>query len=254
MTGRPKTTQPVVGMKINFPFQVSICTWFDLLGYGAGIKRAQYNPLDHNAKVSVDRVRAFHQIVADHSVRNFPTLVMNDGATAYRDLSYRTSWPTFDFIRRSVKLFESISKKESERDFPGVRMVISAGFRLRGRTSQSSALRGDYVRKILSELSSGKMDIGHAITKASQFRRPFDVIPQLQANFAFTKAYIAEQSGANSGLPGPACYLDDILVKRGDLDKDTLVIDGEVDWASDRYGLDAKFLGPIYLTSHKPLD
>ena len=101
------TKPPLVGMKTHFPFQVSICAWVDLLGYGAEIKEAGYNPLDPKAKAAVKRIRHFHQVVADHSLRDFPTLVMNDGATAYRDLSYRTRWTTYDF-----RLFQDIQRVE----------------------------------------------------------------------------------------------------------------------------------------------
>ena len=238
----PNKKSPVVGMKVQFPFQVSVCCWVDLLGYGSTIKEAKFNPMHPMAKNSVDRIRVFHQVVADHSSRTFPTLVMNDGAAAYGDLSYRTPWPTYDFIQQSKRLFDAIQIADSARGNPGARMVIATGFRLRGRASQSSDLRGQHVQKILKNLNAKKISIQEAITRASQFRRSFDQIPQLQANFAFTKCYIAEQSGAASGLKGPSCFIDSMLFDIGDIEKNgDLKLGRRIEWNSEKYGLDAIF-------------
>jgi hypothetical protein len=40
-------------------------------------------------------------------------------------------------------------------------------------------------------------------------------VPQLQANFAFTRAYEAEQSGSEGGFPGPNLFLDVAVFKHG---------------------------------------
>lgn len=232
---------PKVGMKVQFPFQVSICCWVDLLGYGAEIRAADYNPLHPQAKAAANRIRQFHQVVANHSARTFPTLVMNDGAAAYYDLSYRTRWPTYDFVQRAFRLFEDIGVTESALGEPGARMVIAAGFRLRGRVSQSNVLRGQYVKSLLSRVETGEISVQTAVTRASQFRRTFDLIPHLQANFAFTRAYVAEQSGTDGGLPGPACYVDGLLFDSQVVSQDYLKLGKEVCWKSDKYGMAANF-------------
>lgn len=242
---------PLVGMKTHFPFQVAICAWVDLLGYGAEIKKAHYNPLDPQAKAAVKRIRQFHQVVADHSLRDFPTLVMNDGATAYRDLSYRTRWTTYDFVQRSYRLFEDIQSMERNLGEPGARMVVAVGFRLRGRASQSSELRGRYVKSLISAVHDNKMSVDEAITRASKFRRNFDLIPQLQANFAFTKAYIAEQSGSKGGLGGPRFFLDDLTLDFGKLENNDVGVTEVIKWNAETYGLGATFLAVDRVRSAK---
>jgi len=90
------------------PDHFAIACWIDLLGYGAMIAEADFNPLHPRAAAALERLRRFHKIVADHSVRHFPTLVTNDGAVAYRDLSLRSRSPTHDFVLRAWRLFRSI--------------------------------------------------------------------------------------------------------------------------------------------------
>ena len=112
----------------------------DLLGYGAMIAEAGFNPLHSKAATALKRLRRFHGIVAQHSGRVFPTLVMNDGAVAYRDLSFRSSSVPTDFIRRTWSLFNEIKREETNHDLPGARMVVAVGFRMGGRQIASPFL------------------------------------------------------------------------------------------------------------------
>src|SRR5215469_632845 len=91
---------PLVAKGVVFHFQVCAVCWFDLLGYGAMIADADFNPLHPKASEALARLRRFHAIVALNSGRSFRTLVMNDGAAAYRDLSLRGSDATLDFLER----------------------------------------------------------------------------------------------------------------------------------------------------------
>lgn len=228
-------------MKVEFPFQVAVCSCIDLLGYGSSIREASYNPLNPLARESVARIRRFHQIVADHSVRTFPTLVMNDGACAYFDLSYRTRWPTYDFLQRSKALFDAIQKSELQHELPGARMVIATGFRLRGRASQRSDQRGQFVKSLMKRVTEGGLTWQEALTKASKFGTPFDIAPHLQANFAFTKSYLAEQTGAAGGLPGPHCYVDGSLFDLKVVSAEDMRVGDPIEWESEKYGLAATF-------------
>src|SRR5581483_4816256 len=126
----PKPTSPLVRQRAGFPFQTSAACWIDLLGYGAMIAEAEFNPLHIKAKAALTRLRRFHAIVAGHSGRYFPTLVMNDGAVAYRDLSMRTRSVTHDFLVRAWSLFQEIKKAEAAEGHPGARMVLATGFRM----------------------------------------------------------------------------------------------------------------------------
>jgi hypothetical protein len=161
----------------------------DLLGYGAMIAEAEFNPLHPKALDALKRLRQFHKTVASLSDRHFPTLVMNDGAAAYRDLSLRSCEPTYEFLLRAWGLFNAIQKEENAGGFPGVRMVVATGFRMRGRRAGIDAMAGHF-QSLMKRFQDGSVSATQALREASRIRQPFDIVPQLQANFAFTKAYL----------------------------------------------------------------
>lgn len=83
------------------------------------------------------------------------------------------------------------------------------------------------------------MDADQAIREASKIRLSFDVLPQLQANFAFTKAYVAESDGTQGGLKGARCFVD--LALFHDPLPAWLDVGKHICWENDRLGLKATF-------------
>lgn len=240
---RKKETHPLVGKKNrSFPFLVSTVCWIDLLGYGAMIAEAGFNPLHAKSVAAIGRLRRFHAIVAKHSTRYFPTLVMNDGAVAYRDLSLRTKSVTHDFITRAWALFSEINSEEKASGFPGSRLVLAAGFRLRGRRAGMDATSGHFA-SLIRRYQIGEISADQAIREAARMRQTFDIVPQLQANFAFTRAYVADSVGAAGGLGGSSFFIDSSL-----FDVDTLPwirFGDPIHWSHERLGLHASFLPVI---------
>lgn len=174
------------------------------------IAAADLNPVDERAKVAVTRLRVFHRIIADHSNRHFRTLVINDGAVAHRDLSLRDEGVTHDFLHRSYALYEAIATAERRYGWPGARMVLALGFRARGsRRGIDDAERR--VTKILARMKAGEIEPAQAVREAANIQRYSDSIPQLQANFAFTRAYVADNAGSRAGLGGPNMFADTAL-------------------------------------------
>ncbi len=231
-------SNPPVAQGQKFPFQISIVAWGDLLGYGGKIAEAQFNPLDARAKNSIKRMREFHRIVAEHSNRNFRTLVINDGVAVFRDLSLRSSSVSHDFLMRSWELFEAINQNETRSGQPGVRMVVACGFRIRGRKAVVETNHGK-VNSILRRYQDGSLTVDQAIREASTARPSFDTVPQLQANFAFTKAYVAETSGTAGGFAGPNYFLDTSLLKQPNAD---WPVGGNLfDWEHQTLGLKSEF-------------
>lgn len=189
------------------PFCISGAAWVDLLGYGSMISAAELNPVDPRAKTAVARLRAFHRIVADHSGRYFRSLVINDGAVAYRDLSLRDDGVTHDFLQRSQLLFSDIADSEHRNGWPGARMVLGLGFRARG--SRRGIDDGERrVSRILADLRAGTIEAEEAVRQAASIQRYSDGIPQLQANFAFTRSYVADSAGSRAGLGGAKMFVD----------------------------------------------
>lgn len=202
---------PIANAKArNLPFQVAAVCWADLLGYGSMIAEAGLNPVDPKAKEPITRLRAFHRIVAEHSGRHYRTLVLNDGAAAYRDLSLRSSGVTHDFLARSFALFEAIQRSEQRNGWPGARMFLATGFRAKGSRRAIDRVSAQ-LNSILARLAAGEFEAEQAVREAASIEHYFDVLPQLQANFAFTKAYVADSAGSRAGLGGPRFFVDDAI-------------------------------------------
>jgi hypothetical protein len=247
-SGKPS---PKVRKSASFPFLVSAVCWIDLLGYGAMIADADFNPLHPQASQAMQRLRRFHEIVASHSHRLFPTLVMNDGAAAYRDLSLRSCSSTYDFLMRAWKLFKEINQAEFDHASPGARVVVATGFRMRGRRAGIDAA-ADHFSSLMRRYQEGIINVEQAIREAARITRYFDVIPQLQANFAFTKAYVAESSGKKGGLGGPTFFVDAEIFKSP---IPAWVVRSEtVKWQNERLKLKASFLAVRDFTSHQGIE
>jgi len=215
------------------------------------IAEADFNPLHPNAALALSRLRRFHQIVASHSARYFPTLVVNDGAAAYRDLSLRSRAPTRDFLMRAWRLFNSIKKDENEHGFPGARMVLAAGFRMRGRRAGIDSTTKQF-ESVMRRYQSGDITAKQAISEAASVKRSFDIVPQLQANFAFSKAYVAERSGTKGGLGGANFFVDLALFETPTL---AWIEKGEtVAWSDEQLHMTASFAPVLDLPHFKHVE
>lgn len=62
-------------------------------------------------------------------------------------------------------------------------------------------------------------------------------VPETQANFAFTKAYMADKAGSSAGFSGARVFLDMALISRPDLS--WVTFDEIVDWSVP--GMNGKF-------------
>jgi len=246
--GNPKKHQPTVRKGLAFPFQVSVVCWVDLLGYGSMIAEAGFNPLHGKAIDAMKRLRTFHEIVASKSNRYFPTLVLNDAAVSHRDLSLRSRSVTFDFLCRCWALFGAIREAEQKAEFPGARMVIATGFRIRAKRTSPDPATG-HLGSILKRFDAGIVSAKQAISEAVRARQSFGLVPELQTNFAFTKAYVADQSGTRGGLKGARCFVDLALFKN--VPSSWLESDEQVIWKHDRLGLSATFLPVCNLRTNR---
>lgn len=133
---------------------------------------------------------------------------MNDGAVAYRDLSARSRNPTFDFLRRANALHSEINAADMGKGHPGARAVLAVGLRVRRAVDYSRRLNGGEGARVRDKLNSGKISNDQAISQALMARHHSDSTPELQHNYALTKAYLAEASGARGGLSGARLFVD----------------------------------------------
>jgi hypothetical protein len=223
----------------KLPFHVSIAAWIDLLGYGSMIGVSGMNPIDPSAEEAVRRLRMFQRIVAEHSHRHYRTLVLNDGAVAYRDLSLRSDGPTRDFLQRSIALHRAVNAAESRAGWYGARMVVSVGLRAKGsrRAIDASALE---LGRILEEMAAGSVSAEEAVRRAAAIQRHSDQIPQLQANFAFSRAYVADDAGSDAGLGGPRLLVDTAMFIDGTPPR-WILADDTIPFRVEKLGIDCTF-------------
>jgi len=211
--------------------EICIAAWMDLLGYGAMLEKSKFEPFDSITRKAINRIDIFHNEIAKTSSKLFPSFVMNDGAVFYKDLSPRSKETSFDFLNKAFNVFSTINLIEHSQGFPGARMVIATGFRVRRRTSIKEHLRNGIAKHIIKKIEQGEMAIEEAVMYSLMTRPDFDSYPELQANFAFSKAYIADAGGSKKGLPGPNCYVD-ISLFESDL-PEWIKFEKLIDW-SDR--------------------
>ncbi|MBU0860230.1 MAG: hypothetical protein KJ667_09860 [Alphaproteobacteria bacterium] len=175
------------------------------------------------------------------------SLTLNDGAVAYRDLSYRSPSNTYDFLKSSWALFNNVNKMDKSLGHGGCRMVIATGFRVKGSKRGIEDATGK-LRSVIRRLGKGLITADEAIEKAKRIRQYSDIVPQLQANFAFTKAYVAERSGTKGGLSGARCFVDLSL-----FDKTVgkwIQLGEKIKWDDKTLNLSANFSPIIHIGEH----
>ena len=216
--------------------EVACVAWIDLLGYGAQLKECGFDPTSTAAQSAIERLQGFHLAVASQTTRGFFAFVMNDGAVMYRDLSPRTNSVTSEFVIRAVGLHEHVNRVDHASGFPGARMVVAAGFRVRSRAKPVPSGVG---AAIVRRLDDGKISVKSAIREALWARPVFGEVPELQGNFAFTKAFVADHDGSRVGLVGPCCYVDMALFSSPH--PEWLQVSKLIPWRNERLGLEAQF-------------
>lgn len=221
---------------------VAIVCWLDLLGYGSEMDNAGFDPAHPLAARPLARLRRFHRLVAKHSSAGFPTLAMNDGAAAYSNVGLVRNDSVWKFIERCWSLYSEASVLDLDNGGIGIRGVIAVGLRAKGSARGIDAQEKELVQ-IIEDLVAGRVDRAGAIARARRARRLFDIVPPLQANFAFARAYLAEQAGTADGLVGPNLFVDTHVFKCG---VPTWMHAGqEIDWTAKRASLSTKFVPVI---------
>lgn len=188
----------------NTPY---IVTWIDLLGYGSMLKECCFDPTSKNAENAINRLSLFNSMSLKHANLYFPILQINDGIAAWRELSLRTKSVAQDFLARSIEFFYDVTEAEIKQGYPGPRMVISTGIQMKMENLHKNIAK-DRAERLIHEIADQKISIEEAIYKACSYTDYCNGVSALQANFAFTKSFLAEESGSKGGLPGNNIYID----------------------------------------------
>lgn len=193
---------------------VSLAFWLDLRRYGATLNEARFDPTSPQAKFAIERLRRFQEVVAAHSRTTFPTLVINDGAVAYRDVGLTVTDRLWPFIERSWDLYQATMEADRHFGGSGLRGVLAVGMRARG-SNRGILAQNDAFTKIINDVAEGRLSQWEATKAARRVRRVHDIVPQLQANFAFSRAYMAEQGASEGKLEGSRFYLETSVLRDG---------------------------------------
>src|SRR5690349_1183932 len=119
--------QPSRAKGRRYPVEVSAVAWMDLLGYGAMLRDVAFDPSHVKAQAAVDRLKQFQRTAASFANKNFLAMPINDATAFFHDLTPRTNAVTFDFLSRSVEVFEAVNKVDLRGKHPGARMIIAVG-------------------------------------------------------------------------------------------------------------------------------
>lgn len=193
---------------------VSLAFWLDLRGYGATLNEARFDPTCPDAKIAIERLRRFQEVVASRSRTTFPTLVINDGAVAYRDARLTVTDRVWPFIERCWDLYQATMEADLQLEGVGLRGVLAAGMRARG-SNRGILAQNNAIAEIMENLDKGRISRREAIKAASRVQRCHDIVPHLQANFAFSRAYTAEQGASEGKLEGSRFYLETRVLRDG---------------------------------------
>ena len=100
------------------------------------------------------------------------------------------------------------------RGFPGARCVLAAGFRLRRKNHGRDQLLTGYGQHLIDLAQTGTISIEEGIKSAITVKPFVAAMPEAQANFAFTKAYLVDASGSRAGFSGNRLFVDTSLFSR----------------------------------------
>lgn len=188
--------------------EVCCAAWIDLLGYGAMLRDAEFDPTSPQALAAVSRLNRFHSIVYKSASKYSTSMIINDGAVIGRDLSPRSNSVTFDFVRRVQEMHQSVNDSERSEGHPGARCVLAAGFRIRRQNPMKQNLLTGYAKYLIDRVLSGEMSVLEGINSAITVKPFVAANPEFQANFAFSKAYLIDSAGSSAGFAGPRMFID----------------------------------------------
>lgn len=215
--------------------EVSICAWIDLLGYGSMLKDAGFDPSVDLAQDAINRLEIFHKTASNFATRKFNIFAINDGLICNMDLSSDSKRIPMNFLKNVIELHNEINRIDIQNGFYGARTIVSAGFRVR-KVNSVTVISGvkDFL---LKKLSKKAIKPEEAVNMAIKSRPYFGIIPELQANFAFTKSYLVDTDGSSAGFKGPKCFIDLAIFEQPM--PEFIKFSNYINW--NKYGLNAKF-------------
>lgn len=97
-----------------------------------------------------------------------------------------------------ISLHSHVNQIENNSGFPGARTVIALGIRMTG--IEDDWFNNGHLENILSRMNRGDINSEQAVHEAFYAQSTYGFTSQLQANFAFTKAYLVDSAGSKAGF------------------------------------------------------
>ena len=190
----------------RYPIEMSAVVWMDLLGYGSMLREVNFDPSHKMSQAAVGRLRDFQRLASKHTSKHISAMIVNDGVAYVRELTPRSHSVTYDFLKRTFSAFREIKRFDVGNGNPGLRAIAAVGPMLRiGKVIRP---RIGHQESILKRFHNGRISTEQAVKEAFKSLPMTGSTPQLQANFAFTKAYLADNSGSRAGFSGSNFFID----------------------------------------------
>lgn len=183
----------------------SICSWSDLLGFGSIFFKSNWNPtIEEWEKISKRILNAHMQCFSNLDPSFEFVMILNDGiirccnSDRFNHLDCLSMW-----LRSCIWTHNAMNEIEREEKYPGVRTILTAGYNL--KYSHIDFRFDDFV------FNYTKKDPTKLSSIAQLMKNPVVLINPgpLQMNIAFSKAYILDLLGTQSGIKGPHFYIDE---------------------------------------------
>ena len=115
-------------------------------------------------------------------------------------------------------------------------MIVAVGPRL--RMNGTVRHQKGHLKSIIKRMNEKQLTPEQAVMEAFNSFPLTNSTPQLQANFAFTKAYLADEAGSNSGFDGPNFFVDSTMFDSNL--PDWIVYEKKINWST--MGMTSQFL------------
>src|SRR5260221_2441696 len=82
---------------------------------------------------------------------------------------------------------------------------------MRRKIDSKAQLLDGFGSALVRQVGTKRISVTQAVNSALTVKPYFARVPEVQANFAFTKAYLADADGSSAGLSGARVVLDTAL-------------------------------------------
>jgi hypothetical protein len=182
----------------------SICCWTDLLGFGSALYGASWEPSDLLWKSIFDRITEAHRdCYRTLDLATEFVLTLNDGIVRCCNLVNIDHIDRLSmWFRQCILTHNRINEREQRLRLPGARTVMAHGKKL--IHGPSSLTFEDFVINDTKRDPNGPSSFPRNVAERVVASNP----EPLQLNLAFSKAYILERLGKESGIEGGHFYVD----------------------------------------------